>query len=104
MLCKVYHCILKGDIEETHDNISKGIEENPAGSHQSEQSSENNAIESVDKEENPEQVKGQSSVENYMESGNDKSPTSSNFISYFVVMAILTVCVYLIFYNKKKVR
>ena len=32
-----------------------------------------------------------------------EDPESSNFMSYFFVLTIVTVCGYLIFYNKKKV-
>lgn len=40
--------------------------------------------------------------EDHMDSSVD-DPESSNFMSYFFVLTIVTVCGYLIFYNKKKV-
>ena len=40
--------------------------------------------------------------EDHMDSSID-DPESSNFMSYFFVLTIVTVCGYLIFYNKKKV-
>jgi len=43
-----------------------------------------------------------SNIDIHMNGNVDKDPRSSNFISYFFVISLLTVCVYLIFYNKKK--
>ena len=40
--------------------------------------------------------------DDHMDSSMD-DPESSNFMSYFFVLTIITVCGYLIFYNKKKV-
>ena len=40
--------------------------------------------------------------DDHMDSSID-DPESSNFMSYFFVLTIVTVCGYLIFYNKKKV-
>ena len=96
--------LLKDDIEEKHNDINKDIDESPTDSRQNEGNSNNKDIGSVDKQENNEQIENQPNVENYMESGKDESPEPSHFMTYFVFMTILTVCGYLIFYNKKKVR
>ena len=36
-------------------------------------------------------------------SSETKDPPQSNFFSYFIVLAIITIIVYLVFHNKKKV-
>ena len=41
--------------------------------------------------------------DDHMDSSTE-DPESSNFMSYFFVLTIITICGYLIFYNKKKVR
>ena len=41
--------------------------------------------------------------DDHMDSSTE-DPESSNFMSYFFVLTIVTICGYLIFYNKKKVR
>ena len=41
-------------------------------------------------------------MEDHM-NANDEEPTASNFMPYFFVITLLTICAYLLFHNKKKV-
>ena len=57
------------------------------------------------------EVKEESKVDTPLETSFEKQmgsgaadPPQSNFFSYFIVLAIITIIAYLVFHNKKKVK
>ena len=86
----------------------KASENDPADQNNNEDKSrkEEDAMDDKDTAEVVEEPKVDTPLETDFQkqmSSETKDPPQSNFFSYFIVLAIITIIVYLVFHNKKKV-
>merc|ERR1712013_206834 len=94
--------IAQKDVEvQSPDTSAKGPNPGSKDVKASESDPDQNDKDKIENEEDA--VDDKDTVEVKQMSSETKDPPQSNFFSYFIVLAIITIIVYLVFHNKKKI-